>query len=82
LEQKIALITGIAGQDGAYFAEFLFSKGYQVHGIKHRSSSFYTELINHIYQDPHLDNINLVLQYGDLADTSNLARIVNAVKPD
>jgi GDPmannose 4,6-dehydratase len=82
LTQKIALITGITGQDGSYLAEFLLSKGYQVHGIKRRSSSFNTDRIDHIYQDPHVDNKNLVLHYGDLTDTSNLVRIVNEVQPD
>jgi GDPmannose 4,6-dehydratase len=82
LTQKIALITGITGQDGSYLAEFLLAKGYQVHGIKRRSSSFNTDRIDHIYQDPHVDNKNLVLHYGDLTDTSNLVRIVNEVQPD
>lgn len=82
MTQKIALITGITGQDGSYLAEFLLSKGYQVHGIKRRSSSFNTDRIDHIYQDPHVDNKNLVLHYGDLTDTSNLVRIVNEVQPD
>jgi GDPmannose 4,6-dehydratase len=82
LTQKIALITGITGQDGSYLAEFLLSKGYQVHGIKRRSSSFNTDRIDHIYQDPHVDKKNLVLHYGDLTDTSNLVRIVNEVQPD
>ena len=82
MTQKIALITGITGQDGSYLAEFLLAKGYQVHGIKRRSSSFNTDRIDHIYQDPHVDNKNLVLHYGDLTDTSNLVRIVNEVQPD
>ena len=82
MTQKIALITGITGQDGSYLAEFLLGKGYQVHGIKRRSSSFNTSRIDHIYQDPHVDNKNLVLHYGDLTDTSNLVRIVNEVQPD
>jgi GDPmannose 4,6-dehydratase len=82
LSQKTALITGITGQDGSYLAELLLGKGYQVHGIKRRSSSFNTDRIDHIYQDPHVNNKNLVLHYGDLTDTSNLVRIVNQVKPD
>lgn len=82
MSQKIALITGITGQDGSYLAEFLIQKGYQVHGIKRRSSSFNTQRIDNIYQDPHMDTKNLVLHYGDLTDTSNLVRIVNEVQPD
>ncbi len=79
---KKAIITGITGQDGSYLAEFLLEKGYQVHGIKRRSSSFNTERIDHIYQDPHVDNKNLILHYGDLTDASNLTRIIQEVKPD
>ena len=78
---KIALITGITGQDGSYLAEFLLNKGYQVHGIKRRSSSLNTQRIDHIYQDPHIKNNNLILHYGDLTDSSNLTRIINEVKP-
>ena len=78
---KKALITGITGQDGSYLAEFLLEKGYEVHGIKRRSSSFNTERIDHIYQDPHIKSKNLILHYGDLTDSSNLTRIVNQVKP-
>lgn len=79
---KKALITGITGQDGAYLAEFLLEKGYEVHGIKRRSSQFNTQRIDHLYQDPHVDNKRLVLHYGDLTDSSNLTRILSEVKPD
>jgi GDPmannose 4,6-dehydratase len=82
IEMKKALITGITGQDGSYLAEFLLEKGYQVHGIKRRASSFNTDRIDHIYQDPHIDNQNLVLHYGDLTDSSNLTRILQEVQPD
>ena len=80
--KKKALITGITGQDGSYLAEFLLEKGYEVHGIKRRSSQFNTQRIDHIYQDPHVDNANFVLHYGDLTDSSNLTRILNEVRPD
>ncbi|HEY1033423.1 MAG TPA: GDP-mannose 4,6-dehydratase [Pseudoxanthomonas sp.] len=79
---KRALITGITGQDGAYLAEFLLAKGYQVHGIKRRSSSFNTERIDHLYQDPHEQDRRLILHYGDLTDATNLIRIVQQVQPD
>jgi GDPmannose 4,6-dehydratase len=79
---KTALITGITGQDGSYLAELLLDKGYRVHGIKRRSSSFNTERIDHIYQDPHVDNSLFTLHYGDLSDTSNLTRIIQQVQPD
>jgi len=79
---KIALITGITGQDGAYLAEYLVKKGYIVHGIKRRSSLFNTERIDHIYQDPQIENRNLVLHYGDLTDSMNLTRIIGDVRPD
>jgi GDPmannose 4,6-dehydratase len=79
---KKALITGITGQDGSYLAELLLEKGYEVHGIKRRASLFNTQRIDHIYQDPHIDNKNLTLHYGDLTDSSNLTRILNEVKPD
>ncbi len=82
MSQKVALITGITGQDGAYLSELLLSKGYVVHGIKRRSSSFNTERIDHIYQDPHIDNRNFVLHYGDLTDSTNLIRIIQEVQPD
>ncbi len=80
--KKIALITGITGQDGSYLAELLLEKGYEVHGIKRRSSSFNTSRIDHIYQDPHETNPNLVLHYGDLTDSTNLIRIIQQVQPD
>jgi GDPmannose 4,6-dehydratase len=79
---KVALITGITGQDGSYLAEFLLGKGYEVHGIKRRASSFNTKRIDHIYQDPHTNGQRLVLHYGDLSDVSNLTRILRTVKPD
>jgi len=82
MTQKKALITGITGQDGSYLAEFLLEKGYEVHGIKRRASSFNTERVDHIYQDPHVDHQNFVLHYGDLTDSSNLTRILREVKPD
>ncbi|MGO4301321.1 GDP-mannose 4,6-dehydratase [Leifsonia sp. RAF41] len=80
--RKRALITGITGQDGSYLAELLLEKGYEVHGIKRRSSTFNTSRIDHIYQDPHEDRPNLFLHYGDLTDSSNLTRIVHDVQPD
>jgi len=79
---KTALITGVTGQDGAYLAELLLKKGYAVHGIKRRSSSFNTDRIDHLYQDPHVKNARLTLHYGDLTDSSNLTRIVQQVQPD
>lgn len=79
---KVALITGITGQDGAYLAEYLIKKGYTVHGIKRRSSMFNTERIDHLYQDPHIENRNLVLHYGDLTDSLNLTRIIGETQPD
>ena len=81
-DQKVALITGITGQDGSYLAEFLLEKGYIVHGIKRRSSSFNTERVDHIYQDPHIDHRHFVLHYGDLTDSSNLTRIIQQTQPD
>jgi GDPmannose 4,6-dehydratase len=81
-QQKTALITGITGQDGSYLAEFLLEKGYIVHGIKRRASSFNTQRVDHIYQDPHVDNANFKLHYGDLSDTSNLVRIIQETQPD
>lgn len=79
---KRALITGITGQDGAYLAEFLMKKGYRVHGIKRRASLFNTERIDHLYQDPHVSNRNLILHYGDMTDSSSLVRIMQEVQPD
>lgn len=82
MAQKVALITGITGQDGSYLAEFLLEKGYVVHGIKRRASSFNTERVDHLYQDPHVNHRNFVLHYGDLTDSSNLVRILQQVQPD
>jgi len=82
LTPKTALITGITGQDGSYLAELLLEKGYLVHGIKRRASSFNTQRLDHIYQDPHTDNARLKLHYGDLSDTSNLIRIIQEIQPD
>ena len=79
---KVALITGVTGQDGSYLAEFLLEKGYVVHGIKRRASNFNTQRVDHIYQDPHIDNARFKLHYGDLSDTSNLTRIIQQVQPD
>lgn len=79
---KVALITGITGQDGAYLAELLLKKGYVVHGIKRRSSLFNTDRIDHLYQDPHVDNAKFILHYGDLTDSTNLIRIIQRVQPD
>ncbi len=81
-DRKVALISGITGQDGAYLAELLLSKNYIVHGIKRRSSSFNTQRIDHIYQDPHTPNQDFILHYGDLTDSTNLIRIVQEVQPD
>jgi GDPmannose 4,6-dehydratase len=79
---KKALITGITGQDGAYLSELLLEKGYEVHGVKRRSSSFNTSRIDHLYQDPHIDNRNFILHYGDLTDSTNMIRIIQEVQPD
>ena len=80
--RKVALITGVTGQDGSYLAELLLEKGYVVHGIKRRASSFNTQRIDHIYQDPHFENNNFVLHYGDLSDSSNLIRLIKIIRPD
>ncbi|MFW6015403.1 MAG: GDP-mannose 4,6-dehydratase [bacterium] len=82
MENKKALITGITGQDGSYLAEFLLDKGYEVHGIIRRASTFNTSRIDHLYKDPHLDNVRLFLHYGDLADSSNLNRLIEKINPD
>ena len=82
MKNKVALITGITGQDGSYLAEFLLNKNYIVHGIKRRSSSFNTDRIEHLYQDPHIENRNLILHYGDMTDSMNLTKIIKEVKPD
>jgi len=81
-QKKVALVTGITGQDGAYLAEFLLSKGYVVHGLKRRSSLFNTDRIDHLYQDPHVDNRNFVLHYGDLTDSTSLIRVIQQTQPD
>jgi GDPmannose 4,6-dehydratase len=81
-QQKLALITGVTGQDGSYLAEFLLEKGYVVHGIKRRASLFNTDRVDHLYQDPHIDHRNFVLHYGDLSDSSNLTRIIQQTQPD
>jgi len=80
--KKVALITGVTGQDGAYLSEYLLKKGYEVHGIKRRSSMFNTDRIDHIYQDPHVENRNFILHYGDLTDSMNITRIIQEVQPD
>jgi GDPmannose 4,6-dehydratase len=82
MKRKVALITGITGQDGSYLAEFLLKKGYKVHGIKRRASSFNTDRIDHLYQDPHIENRNLILHYGDMTDSMNLTKIIQEVQPD
>jgi GDPmannose 4,6-dehydratase len=82
MKNKVALITGITGQDGSYLAEFLLKKGYVVHGIKRRASSFNTDRIEHLYQDPHIENRNLILHYGDMTDSMNLTKIIKEVQPD
>ena len=82
MENRVALITGITGQDGAYLAEFLLEKGYEVHGIKRRSSSFNTDRIDHLYQDPHVSDRKFTLHYGDLSDSMSLVRIIQQIQPD
>lgn len=81
MSKKVALITGVTGQDGAYLSEFLLKKGYEVHGVKRRSSLFNTDRIDHLYQDPHIENRNFFLHYGDLTDSTNLIRIIQEVQP-
>lgn len=81
-KKKVALITGVTGQDGAYLAEFLLDKGYEVHGIKRRSSLFNTDRIDHLYQDPHEKNRSFVLHHGDMTDSSSLIRIIQQTQPD
>jgi GDPmannose 4,6-dehydratase len=82
MKSKVALITGITGQDGSYLAEFLLKKGYKVHGIKRRVSSFNTDRIEHLYEDPYIENRNLILHYGDMTDSMNLTKIIKEVQPD
>jgi len=79
---KIAFITGITGQDGAYLAEFLLKKGYEVHGLKRRSSMLNTERIDHLYEDPHIINQKFILHYGDMTDSTNLIRLIKKIQPD
>jgi GDPmannose 4,6-dehydratase len=82
MKKKVALVTGITGQDGAYLAEFLLKRGYEVHGIKRRTSSFNTQRIDHLYQDPHIDHRDFILHYGDLTDSCNLIHVIAKVQPD
>ncbi|MBU1711915.1 MAG: GDP-mannose 4,6-dehydratase, partial [Proteobacteria bacterium] len=79
---KTALITGITGQDGSYLAEFLLGKGYTVHGIKRRASSFNTQRVDHLYKDPHEQDVRFFMHYGDMTDATNLIRIIQEIKPD
>lgn len=79
---KTAFITGVTGQDGAYLSEFLLKKGYTVHGLKRRSSLFNTDRIDHLYQEPHVDNQNFILHYGDMTDSTNLIRLIQEIQPD
>ena len=80
--KKIALITGVTGQDGAYLSEFLLAKGYEVHGLKRRSSLLNTDRVDHIYQDPHVENQNFILHYGDMTDSTNIIRLIKEIQPD
>ena len=79
---KVAFITGVTGQDGAYLSELLLEKGYIVHGLKRRSSSFNTQRIDHLYQDPHIENPSFILHYGDMTDSSNLIRLIKEIRPE
>ena len=79
---KVAFITGVTGQDGAYLSEFLLEKGYVVHGLKRRSSSFNTRRIDHLYKDPHSENPRFILHYGDMTDSTNLIRLIKEIQPD
>ena len=81
-KSKVALITGVTGQDGSYLVELLLEKGYIVHGLKRRSSSFNTARIDHLYQDPHEANANFILHYGDLIDSTNIMKLIQKIKPD
>ena len=82
MEKKVALITGVTGQDGSYLAEFLLKKGYIVHGVKRRSSLFNTDRIDHLYQDPHVENVDFILHFGDMTDSMNLTKIIADTQPD
>ena len=79
---KVALITGVTGQDGAYLSEFLLKKGYTVHGLKRRSSLLNTDRIDHLYEDPHVENQRFILHYGDMTDSTNLTRLIQSIMPD
>ena len=81
MDDRVALITGITGQDGAYLAELLLSRGYVVHGVKRRSSSFNTGRVDHLYRDPHEENVRFLMHYGDMTDSTNLIRIVQETQP-
>ena len=81
-KRKVALITGITGQDGSYLAEFLLEKNYEVHGIKRRSSSLNTQRIDHLYVDPHKNEVNFFLHYGDLTDSTNIIKLIQSIQPD
>ncbi len=82
LQRRVALITGVTGQDGAYLAEYLLGNGYMVHGIKRRSSSFNTGRVDHLYRDPHVENVPFLLHYGDMTDSTNLIRLMQQIQPD
>ena len=82
MDRKVALITGVTGQDGSYLAEFLLNKGYEVHGMKRRASSFNTSRVDHLYLDPHEENVRFFLHHGDMTDASSLVRIIQKIKPD
>ncbi len=82
MKQKVAFITGVTGQDGAYLSELLLKKGYMVHGLKRRSSLFNTERVDHLYQDPHIEDRNFMLHYGDMTDSTNLIRLIQEIQPD
>ena len=82
MPRKVALITGVTGQDGAYLSEYLLNLGYEVHGLKRRSSLFNTERIDHLYQDPHEENRRFFLHYGDLTDSMNITRLIKEIQPD
>ena len=82
MNKKSALITGVTGQDGSYLAEFLLGKGYQVHGLKRRSSSFNTSRIDHIYEDPHIEDARFFMHYGDVTDSTNMIRLIQSIRPD
>src|SRR5271169_250451 len=81
MSERVAFITGVTGQDGAYLAKLLLEKGYVVHGVKRRSSSFNTERVDHLYEDPHLPNVRFFMHYGDMTDSTNLIRIIQEIKP-